>query len=240
MIEAVENHMPQVVIVDEIGTEAEALACRTIAERGVILVGTAHGQLLENVVKNPSLSDLIGGVHTVTLSDEEARNRGTQKSVLERKGPATFPCLIEMRDRTHWMEHDVEMSVDFILQGRTPTTNDRRRITEDGTARVVVRSVSYNEEDDGFAADLMSGRGSGWADDLTRMAGVDTFGIPEAGGGASLPSASPLGSFDNGDTYGWSQGESDGMPDTDALQELAIMGLTGPKKSKKNKKKRMD
>lgn len=80
-IEAVENHMPEVIIVDEIGTEAEALACRTIAERGVILIGTAHGRLLENLIKNPTLSDLIGGIQSVTLGDDEARNRGTQKTV---------------------------------------------------------------------------------------------------------------------------------------------------------------
>jgi stage III sporulation protein SpoIIIAA len=107
MVEAVENHMPEVVIVDEIGSEAEALACRTIAERGVMLVGTAHGQMLENIIKNPTLCDLVGGVQTVTLGDEEARARGTQKSVLERKAPPTFPLLIEMRERSHWVAHQV-------------------------------------------------------------------------------------------------------------------------------------
>lgn len=98
-IEAVENHMPEVVIVDEIGTEAEAHACRTIAERGVTLIGTAHGQVLENLMKNPTLTDLVGGITSVTLGDEEARSRGTQKSVLERKGPPTFSIVIEMRER---------------------------------------------------------------------------------------------------------------------------------------------
>jgi len=252
MIEAVENHMPQVVIVDEIGTEAEALACRTIAERGVMLVGTAHGRLLENVVKNPSLSDLIGGVHTVTLSDEEARNRGTQKSVLERKGPATFPCLIEMRDRTHWVEHDVEMSVDFILQGRVPTANDRRRVMRDGTAEVVIRAVPYSEDEeerggdsmDKVAESLLSGAGSGWEDDLTRRGGRDNVGLPSMASSTSSSSSSSSSSpsssaaLGGGDqaSYGWSQGMTDGMPDTDALQELAILGLTGPKKTKKKKR----
>ncbi|MGL5033219.1 MAG: AAA family ATPase, partial [Microcystaceae cyanobacterium] len=90
MIEAVENHMPEVIVIDEIGTELEALAARTIAERGVQLVGTAHGNRLENLIKNPTLSDLVGGIQAVTLGDEEARRRGSQKTVLERKAPPTF------------------------------------------------------------------------------------------------------------------------------------------------------
>lgn len=127
MIEAVENHMPQIVIVDEIGTEAEALACRTIAERGVILIGTAHGQFLENLIKNPTLSDLVGGVHTVTLGDDEARIRGTSKSILERKAPPTFPVLLEMRERDLWVTHRVEESVDALLQGKRPHVQVRTR-----------------------------------------------------------------------------------------------------------------
>src|SRR3989442_2470881 len=94
MIEAVENHMPEVVVIDEIGTEQEAAAARTIAERGVQLIATAHGNTLENLMLNPTLSDLVGGIQTVTLSDEEARRRGTQKSVLERKAPPTFQTLV--------------------------------------------------------------------------------------------------------------------------------------------------
>ena len=95
MIEAVENHMPEVVVIDEISTEQEAAAARTIAERGVQLLATAHGITLQNLVQNPTLSDLIGGIQTVTLSDEEARRRGTQKSVLERKEAPTFELLID-------------------------------------------------------------------------------------------------------------------------------------------------
>eukprot|EP00249_Psilotum_nudum_P024012 c29058_g1_i7 orf=1193-2599(+) len=120
MVEAVENHMPEVVIVDEIGTEAEALACRTIAERGVMLVGTAHGQMLENIIKNPTLCDLVGGIQTVTLGDDEARARGTQKSVLERKAPPTFTLLIEMRQRSYWVAHRTDRSVDALLHGQKP------------------------------------------------------------------------------------------------------------------------
>src|SRR5208282_1230357 len=98
MIEAVENHMPQVIIIDEIGTELEAAAARTIAERGVQLVGTAHGNTLENLIMNPTLSDLVGGIQSVTLSDDEAKRRGTQKTVLERKAPPTFGVIIEIME----------------------------------------------------------------------------------------------------------------------------------------------
>ncbi|KAK8934679.1 hypothetical protein KSP39_PZI014540 [Platanthera zijinensis] len=120
MVEAVENHMPEVVIVDEIGTEAEALACRSIAERGVMLIGTAHGECLANIIKNPTLADLVGGVETVTLGDEEARARRSQKSILERKAPPTFPFLIEMRERNYWVTHRTERSVDLLLNGKKP------------------------------------------------------------------------------------------------------------------------
>ena len=117
MIEAVENHMPQVIIIDEIGTELEALATRTIAEKGVQLVGTTHGNCLENLIKNPSLSDLIGGVQSVTISDEEAKRRGTQKSILERKSYPAFQIAIEVNNPYSWTIHEnVENSVDLILR----------------------------------------------------------------------------------------------------------------------------
>jgi len=105
MIEAVENHMPEVIVIDEIGTELEAAAARTIAERGVQLIATAHGQTLENLLVNPTLNDLLGGIQSVTLSDEEARRRGTQKSVLERKSPPTFDVLVEIHDRDRLAIH---------------------------------------------------------------------------------------------------------------------------------------
>jgi stage III sporulation protein SpoIIIAA len=118
MIEAVENHMPEVIVIDEIGTELEASAARTIAERGVQLVGTAHGNTLDNLMMNPTLCDLVGGIQTVTLSDEEARRRGTQKSVLERKAPPTFDVVVEIQD---WdrvaVREDVAASVDALLRG---------------------------------------------------------------------------------------------------------------------------
>lgn len=118
MIEAVENHMPQVIIIDEIGTELEVLAARTIAEKGVQLVGTTHGNCLENLIKNPSLSDLIGGIQYVTLSDDEAKRRRTQKSILERKAYPSFEIIIEINHQNSWTIHEnVKNSVDLFLRG---------------------------------------------------------------------------------------------------------------------------
>ena len=126
MIEAVENHMPEVIVIDEIGTELEALAARTIAERGVQLVGTAHGNRIENLIKNPTLSDLVGGIQSVTLGDDEARRRGSQKSVLERKAPPTFDIAVEMLERQRWVVHEsVADTVDSLLRGRQPTPQVR-------------------------------------------------------------------------------------------------------------------
>ncbi len=120
MIEAVENHMPEAIVVDEIGTEAETLAARTIAERGVQLIGTAHGITLENLVLNPTLADLIGGVQTVVLGDEEARMRGTQKTVTERRTLPTFDAVVEIVDRERLVVHvDTAAAVDRILRGRS-------------------------------------------------------------------------------------------------------------------------
>jgi stage III sporulation protein SpoIIIAA len=120
MIEAVENHMPEVIVIDEIGTEAESQAARTIAERGVQLIATAHGNSLDNLLMNPTLSDLLGGIHAVTLSDEEARRRGTQKTVLERKAPPTFDTLVEIRNRDEFsVFHDTATVVDAFLRGRS-------------------------------------------------------------------------------------------------------------------------
>jgi stage III sporulation protein SpoIIIAA len=136
MIEAVENHMPEVIVIDEIGTELEALAARTIAERGVQLVGTAHGNRLENLIKNPTLSDLIGGIQSVTLGDEEARRRGSQKSVLERKAPPTFDIAVEMMERQRWAVHDdVTVTIDNLLRGRQPGLQIR---TVDENQQVII------------------------------------------------------------------------------------------------------
>ena len=117
MIEAIENHMPEVIIIDEIGTDLDVLAARTIAEKGVQLIGTTHGNCLGNLIKNPSLADLIGGIQYVTLSDDEAKRRGTQKSILERKGYPAFEIIVELNTSNSWTIHeDVKTSVDLLLR----------------------------------------------------------------------------------------------------------------------------
>jgi len=144
MIEAVENHMPEAIIIDEIGRELEAVAARTIAERGVQLIGTAHGNTLENLLMNPTLSDLVGGIDTVTLSDEEARRRGTQKTVLERKAPPTFDVLIEIQERQRMIvHHKVAEAVDSLLRGWT-LSPEIRYVNSDN--QVHVESVENQEK----------------------------------------------------------------------------------------------
>lgn len=136
MIEAVENHNPEVIVIDEIGRELEALAARTIAERGVQLIGTAHGQTLDNLLLNPTLSDLVGGIEAVTLSDEEARRRGTQKTVLERRAPPTFDVLIEIQNRDRFAIHlDIMASVDALLRGY-PLAPEIRTRDEKGRIKI--------------------------------------------------------------------------------------------------------
>ncbi len=136
MIEAVENHMPEVIVIDEIGTELEAQAARTIAERGVMLVATAHGNALANLIKNPTLSDLVGGIQSVTLGDEEARRRRTQKTVLERAAEPTFPLAVEMHSRSRWLVHaDVAATVDALLRGQQARPQVRE-LTADGQVRL--------------------------------------------------------------------------------------------------------
>lgn len=157
MIEAVENHMPEVIVIDEIGTELEALAARTIAERGVQLVGTAHGNRLENLIKNPTLSDLIGGIQSVTLGDEEARRRGSQKSVLERKAPPTFDIAVEMLERQRWVVHDdVTVTIDNLLRGRQPGLQIR---TVDENQKVV---ITHELAGSGREVSKPSRTGLGW------------------------------------------------------------------------------
>ena len=148
MIEAVENHMPEVVVIDEIGTELEAIAARTIAERGVQLVATAHGNTLGNVISNPTLSDLVGGTQAVTLGDIEARRRRTQKTVLERKHTPTFDVVVEMRERNYVGVHnDVGIAVDRMLRGlQVPL--EMRQLQEDGTVDSKVEDAMQSE--DGF------------------------------------------------------------------------------------------
>src|SRR5437588_5293802 len=157
MIEAVENHMPEVIVIDEIGTEQEAFAARTIAERGVQLVGTAHGNSLENLLMNPTLSDLVGGIQAVTLSDEEAKRRGTQKTVLERKAPPTFDVVIEIMEVDKLaIHHTVEQTVDKLLRGQQPRPEIRIRndegeievVQKAGPGKTDRRSVETEDDED--------------------------------------------------------------------------------------------
>jgi len=157
MIEAVENHMPEIIIIDEIGTELEATAARTIAERGVQLVGTAHGNKLENLIKNPTITDLIGGVQYVTLGDEEAKRRGSSKSILERKAPPTFEVAVEIHDPVTWVIHNnIEQSVDLFLQGQNFPLQKRKFLRE--TSNFIDCKIIYNQKAGDFIYDNPSKR----------------------------------------------------------------------------------
>ncbi len=164
MIEAVENHMPEVIVIDEIGTELEALAARTIAERGVQLVGTAHGNQIDNLIKNPTLSDLVGGIQAVTLGDDEARRRGSQKTVLERKAPPTFEIAVEMQERQCWVVHEsVADTVDDLLRGRQPNPQVRTT-TESGKVTITREfpSAPVATPPDRSLLSSTSSRSTGW------------------------------------------------------------------------------
>jgi stage III sporulation protein SpoIIIAA len=175
MIEAVENHSPEVIIIDEIGREREAAAARTINERGVQLIGTAHGNTLDNLLLNPTLSDLVGGIESVTLSDEEARRRGTQKTVLERRAPPTFDILIEIQDRQRLAIHrDVATAVDSMLRGR-PLGIESRYRDENSEIR-----VEQEEEWQVSAPEFARRRGSR---DQREPATPGRFGAAEKGEG---------------------------------------------------------
>ncbi len=159
MIEAVENHMPEVIVVDEMGTELEALAARTIAERGVQLIATAHGNTLENLLVNPTLSDLVGGIQTVTLGDEEARRRRTQKTILERKAPPTFDVLVEIQSWNSVAVHaDVAKTVDAVLRGRS-VAPETRELDESGAVRKRYQTAAAPPEFE--VAPFVYGQGGG-------------------------------------------------------------------------------
>ena len=180
MIEAVENHNPEVIVIDEIGRELEATAARTIAERGVQLIGTAHGNTLDNLLLNPTLSDLVGGIESVTLSDEEARRRGTQKTVLERRSPPTFDVLIEIQSRDRLAVHsDVAAAVDALLRGYPLPPEVRSRI--DGEIRVEKAPSSVNRLGRSQQG-LRRQRGEGF----------QTSGFPQGSGGDPEPERSSL------------------------------------------------
>ena len=209
MIEAVENHMPQVIVIDEIGTELEAQAARTIAERGVQLIGTAHGNNLDNLMLNPTLSDLIGGIQSVTLGDEEARRRRTQKSVLERKAPPTFDVIIEIQDRERVTVHsDVAETVDSMLRGDSVAPELRWR-DEEGVHRSQARPRPSPREQIGaerFAGLVGSGQPwrmePGWRGDGGYRGGYRDAG---GGGGGAAGGAGFRSGYRPGATGGWRQ-----------------------------------
>ena len=214
MIEAVENHNPEVIIIDEIGREQEAQAARTINERGVQLIGTAHGNSLENLLLNPTLSDLIGGIESVTLSDEEARRRGTQKTVLERRAPPTFDVLIEIQARQRLAVHkDVAASVDAILRGEALDVELRYR-DEEG-------AVHIEREEERIEAPAMSGRRG--PRDLTRSSRSSRRTQPSVANGGSRIDGATAG----GPRAGGSRSVSSGRP------EATMIGAegTGPSRN---------
>jgi len=200
MIEAVENHMPQVIVIDEIGTELEAAAARTIAERGVQLVATAHGNSLGNLLVNPTLSDLVGGIQTVTLGDEEARRRHTQKSILERKAPPTFDVVVEQQSWQELIVHrDVADTVDSMLRGQTIVAEERTRDEE--TGRVTARRITSGGMDvptwgiEGFGGMT---RQSSSSSNFDRSGPYSTAWSGGNGGGSSVRRMPQQGSRDNG------------------------------------------
>ena len=228
MIEAVENHMPQVIVIDEIGTELEAQAARTIAERGVQLIGTAHGNNLDNLMLNPTLSDLIGGIQSVTLGDEEARRRRTQKSVLERKAPPTFDVIIEIQDRERVMVHsDVADTVDAMLRG-DPVAPELRWRDEEGVHRSQARPRPSPREQLGaerFAG--LVGGGSPWRmEPGWRGDGSYRGGYRDAGPGGAGASTGPgyRSGYRPGASGGWRQTRGGSARETGPRGRIAEPG----------------
>jgi len=209
MIEAVENHMPEVIVIDEIGTELEAQAARTIAERGVQLIGTAHGNNLDNLMLNPTLSDLIGGIQSVTLGDEEARRRRSQKSVLERKQPPTFDVIVEIQDREKVLVHaDVAQTVDAMLLGE-PVAPELRWRDEEGVHRSQSRPKPSAR--DAAGPDRFSGLTGAGAGAWGREPGWRGASTYRTGGYAGEDRLPPRPGFRPGQTGGWRAGR--GAPD---------------------------
>ena len=209
MIEAVENHMPEVIVIDEIGTELEAQAARTIAERGVQLIGTAHGNNLDNLMLNPTLSDLIGGIQSVTLGDEEARRRRSQKSVLERKAPPTFDVIVEIQDRERVLVHsDVAQTVDAMLLGE-PVAPELRWRDEEGVHRSQSRpKPSAREGGVAGGGDRFSGLTGAGAGAWGREPGWRGASTYRTGGYAGEDRVPARPGFRPGQSGGWRSGRS--------------------------------
>ena len=217
MIEAVENHMPEVIVIDEIGTELEAQAARTIAERGVQLIGTAHGNNLDNLMLNPTLSDLIGGIQSVTLGDEEARRRRSQKSVLERKAPPTFDVIVEIQDREKVLVHaDVAQTVDPMLLG-DPVSPELRWRDEEGVHRSQSRpKPSAREGGNAGAGDRFSGLTGAGAGAWGREPGWRGASTYRTGGYAGEDRLPARPGFRPGQSGGWRAGRGAAERGSDA------------------------
>jgi stage III sporulation protein SpoIIIAA len=226
MIEAVENHMPEVIVIDEIGTELEALAARTIAERGVQLVGTAHGNRLENLIKNPTLSDLVGGIQSVTLGDDEARRRGSQKSVLERKAPPTFDIAVEMLERQRWVIHEqVAETVDSLLRGRLP--NPQVRSLSEAGKVIITHELSSAEPEAGQRRSARGGLASA-------RSALSPLGSQELGDRSAFVSTGRLGGVQS---RGWrssgqmrpltTPNQTDLSPDEQQFEQMLDESLQG-------------
>jgi len=186
MIEAVENHNPEVIVIDEIGRELEAAAARTIAERGVQLIGTAHGRTIDNLLLNPTLSDLIGGIEAVTLSDEEARRRGTQKTVLERRSPPTFDVLVEIQQRDRFAVHtDIAAAVDSLLRGYPLPPEIRSRDSEGKIHIDKTRPNPKSKPDSEFR--IENGNTTGARRNTIRPFQPDSVSLPGTQGSAVTP-----------------------------------------------------
>lgn len=212
MIEAVENHMPEVIVIDEIGTELEALAARTIAERGVQLVGTAHGNRIENLIKNPTFSDLVGGIQAVTLGDDEARRRGSQKTVLERKAPPTFEIAVEMLERQRWVVHeDVAQTVDNLLRGQEPAPQVRT-VDENGEVTVT--------QDSRQPAPLLASNGSTLAPEKPR-------GWRASGRMSPVNPVPSIGAFSRGANSDFEQMLDRSWHQQDSSQKVRVPGPNG-------------
>ncbi|CAK4658370.1 unnamed protein product [Aphanomyces euteiches] len=134
MVECVQNHTPEVIVIDEIGRASEVEAARTCKQRGVRIIASAHGNL-RKLLKNKPLRGLVGGVESVVMGDAMAQNLGNfQKKIAQRGGEPVFDVVIELEKRQYnaWcVVTNVGKAVDAILEGKKYQATVRTR-SEDG------------------------------------------------------------------------------------------------------------
>ncbi|EPY22109.1 R3H domain-containing protein [Strigomonas culicis] len=125
MIEVIQNHSPEFLVVDELANAEEADAAWSIAQRGVNLVGTCHGERLADLLQNRALNLLVGGAAHAFLSNEERRLRNkTKKTILERPHVSPFDFVVELHTRSKGhLYHDVNRAVDLLLDGQDASQN---------------------------------------------------------------------------------------------------------------------